>query len=133
EKNYVPPVLDQSSSQSSLKQGQVLSQDAYGSFCSISVNGRNFPVPQLAVGRLVEIPAEISGMLDAYLETSGGVLPTPSSTLVTGYDFLADAAAAVEKELQLAVGTGAGQVHDSLIAPPTNAPELSWTASDLRT
>ena len=57
-------------------------------------------MPDLAVGRLVETPAEIGGMLHAYLGTAGGVVPTPTSSLVTGYDFLTDAANAVKDELR---------------------------------
>ena len=67
----------------------------------------DFPVPGLAVGRLVETPAEIAGLLDAYTQ-AGGVV-SPSSSLVTGYDFLADAADAVATELQ--AGTGADVGH----------------------
>ena len=50
-------------------------------------------MPDLSIGRLVETPQEIAGMLDAYLgDTTGGVVPTPTSSLTTGYDFLTDAA-----------------------------------------
>ena len=62
-------------------------------------------MPDLAVGRLVETPAEIAGVLDAYLGLSGGVVPTPTSSLVTGYDFLADGADAVEDDLGAGLGT----------------------------
>jgi hypothetical protein len=75
----------------------VLSQDAYGSSTSISMRGIDFPIPGLAVGRLVETSAEMIRVIDAFL-ASGTVSPT--SSLVTGYDFLADAAEAVRVELQ---------------------------------
>ena len=65
---------------------------------SVSLRTSNFPVPGLAVGRLVETPSEIAGLIDAYIETGGVVVP--GSSLVTGYDFLADAANAVQTELQ---------------------------------
>jgi hypothetical protein len=131
EKGYVPPVLDSSASQASLRLGYVLGQDGYGSDIEIEVKGSTVPVPDLAVGRLVESPAEITGMLNAYLGTLGGVVPTPSSSLVTGYDFLADAANAVKSEF--AAGTGA--TPDTLITPANVSPldPSSWTATQLRT
>ncbi len=104
EQNYVPPVLDKTPSQASLKLGYVLSQDAYGSGLDISSKESTFPIPDLPVGRLVETPAEVTGMVNAYLGTQSGVLPSPSSLLVTGYDFLADDAYAVQNELQAGSG-----------------------------
>src|SRR5262249_6912057 len=73
---------------------------------------------------------EVMGMLDAYLETSNGVVPTPSSALVTGYDFLQDDADAVRAQLEAGLGTTA----DALILDHTISPTspLAWTASDLR-
>ena len=58
------------------------------------LKGVTMPVPDLPVGRLVETPAEITGMIDAFL--ADGVLD-PTRSLVTGYDFLADAADAVQR------------------------------------
>jgi hypothetical protein len=63
EKNFVPPVLDNTASQASLRLGYVLSQDRYGSKFDVSVKDDLFPIPSLAVGRLVESAAEVSGML----------------------------------------------------------------------
>ena len=68
-------------------------------------------MPGLAVGRLVETPAEIAGLIDAYTQPGGVV--TPGSSLVTGYDFLADAADAVATELQ----AGTGATSDPLVTP----------------
>ncbi len=72
----------------------------------MSLRTSDYPVPGLAVGRLVETPAEIAGMIDAYRRPGGVVVPR--SSLVTGYDFLADAADAVTAELQQGTG-GAGR------------------------
>ena len=63
----------------------------------ISLPANEFPVPGLAVGRLVETPTEIAGIIDAYVAANGVVVP--ASSLVTGYDFLEDAANAVGSEL----------------------------------
>ncbi|MBN1485986.1 MAG: hypothetical protein JW981_00005, partial [Anaerolineae bacterium] len=130
EKNYAPPVRDNTASQASLKLGYVLSQDRYGAQTEISYMADRLPVPDLAVGRLVETPADVITLLEAYLSTEGGVVPTPSSALVTGYDFLEDAAEAVLAELEAGLGTTA----DTLIAPREMSPADpdAWTADDLR-
>ena len=130
ENNYIPPVLDDTASQASLRLGYVLSQDAYGSQCDLSLKAGTFPIPDLSVGRVVETASEIAGMLDAYPATTGGVVPTPKSALVTGYDFLEDVARAVTNELKL--GIGIGGTMDALIADRDKAPELGWTADQLR-
>ena len=108
ESDYVPPVLDTSASQASLQSNDVLSQDAYGSTTVLHVSGVDLPVPDLPVGRLVETPTEITGMLDAYMRhRPGGVVPTPTSSLVTGYDFMTSGADAVESDLSAGLGAGA--------------------------
>jgi uncharacterized repeat protein (TIGR01451 family) len=131
EMNYVPPVADFTASQASLRLGYTLSQDRYGAERDISVGNDTVPFPDLAVGRLVETPTEILTILDAYLGTPDGVVPTPTSSLVTGYDFLEDAARAVQAELVAGLGDTAGVVNDSLIAAQDLAPELGWSADDL--
>ena len=113
EVNYAPPVLDNTASQASLRQGYVLSQDDYGASVELTVKDDIFPVPGLAVGRLVEVASEVTGMLAAYLATPGGVVPAPQRTLVTGYDFLEDAALAVQAEFE----AGTGIPADTLISP----------------
>ena len=133
EQNYVPPVKDSTSSQASLKLGYVLSQDGYGARFDVSLKVNAFPLPGLAVGRLVETADEATTMLNAYLGTSNGVAPQPTSSLVTGYDFLEDAANAVQNELAAGLGTTA--TTDSLIAPRNISPTdpASWTAAQLET
>ena len=103
ESGYVPPLDSNSVSDASLRKDYVLSQDAYGSSVQLSLRTSNYPVPGLAVGRLVETADDIGGLIDAYVSANGTVVP--QSSLVTGYDFLADAANAVTAEL--AAGTGA--------------------------
>jgi hypothetical protein len=127
ESDYVPPVQSDSESEASLAANYVLSQDAYGSNTTISLPYNDFPVPGLAVGRLVETASEIAGVIDAYVATNGVVVP--QSSLVTGYDFLAQDAKKVETELQ----RGTGTAPDELIAPRDASPEdpPSWTATDL--
>ncbi|MGD2163049.1 MAG: choice-of-anchor Q domain-containing protein, partial [Anaerolineales bacterium] len=130
EVNYVPPVKDSTSSQASLKLSYVLGQDEYGSSRTLSWKYGSLPIPDLSVGRLVEDYVEISAVLDAYLATPDGVI-TPGSSLVTGYDFLEDAANAVEFELSSGVNVPA----ETLITPREISPQdpSSWTADQLRT
>lgn len=132
ERNYVPPVRDNTASQASLKLGYFLGQDRYGAGREISSRSDSLPIPDLAVGRLVETPGEVIGMIDAYLTgTTNGVVPTPTTSLVTGYDFLEDAAHAVTAELEAGIGATA----DTLITPRGLSPQdpAAWTADDLRT
>jgi CSLREA domain-containing protein len=131
ERNYAPPVLDNSASQASLKLGYVLSQDGYASSLGLSLKNDSLPLPGMAVGRLVETAPEITGMLEAYLSTQGGLVSTPTTALVTGYDFLADSALAIQSELQNGIGSPA----DSLITPRGVSPTdpSAWNADDLRT
>jgi hypothetical protein len=128
ESGYVPPVQSNSPSEASLRRDFVLSQDKYGSKTSISLPWNDFPVPGLAVGRLIETTEEIAGLLDAYSGAQSVV--SPRTSLVTGYDFLEDAANAVKDELD--AGTGAG--GDSLITPNGVSPQApaSWKADQLR-
>ncbi len=134
ESDYVPPVSSSSASEASLRLNYVLGQDEYGSTTTLNLGNAAFPVPDLAVGRLVETAAEASGMLDAYGLLNGGVT-RPTSSLVTGYDFLTDAATSVQDDLSKGIGTAAGTVKDALIAPNNISPEdpLAWIAAQLRT
>ncbi len=120
ESNYVPPVLDSSASQASLRLGYVLSQDRYGARVEISRLDHTDPIPSLAVGRIGETAAEATGLLDAYLATLDGTVSTPTSALVTGYDFLADSANEIRS--QLAGGLGPNATVDTLIEPGNLSP-----------
>ena len=144
ESDYVPPVKTNSPSEATLGFNYVLGQDEYGSTTVLSIGAARIPIPDLAVGRLVETAADAIAMIDAYSPaTAGDPLKTlaPSSALETGYDFLADTAHAVSDQLQ--AGMGSGATNDELIseygAPQTPCPagvdpgtSCSWTADQLR-
>src|SRR4030095_9451686 len=100
----------------SLRRDFVLSQDKYGSKTSISLPWSDFPIPGLAVGRLIETTEEIAGLLDAYVGADSVV--SPRTSLVTGYDFLEDAANAVKTELDAGTGTAGGK----RTPPPRHTP-----------
>jgi hypothetical protein len=127
ESGYVPPVSSNSPSEASLRRDFVLSQDKYGSKTSITLPWNEFPVPGLAVGRVVETASEIAGLIDAYVAADSVV--TPRTSLVTGYDFLEDAANAVKSELD----AGTGSAGDALITPQGTSPQAaaSWKAEQL--
>jgi len=88
-------------------------------------------LPDLAVGRLVETPAEITRTVNNFI-AQNGVLdlkatlgPTASSdskVLVTGYDFLLDSASALAKDWKDSISSTA---VDSLLGS-------DWTGPDLR-
>ena len=139
ESNYAPPMADDTPSEASLRGNYVLGQDAYGAEDDVSIKGTVVPVPDLAVGRLVESPVDITAALQRFGTRAGAPL-TPTSTLATGYDFLTDAADAVAADF--AAGIPGGD-HDTLITdadvPPTTTTQggtpsrrTSWTATDLR-
>ena len=140
ESDFQAPVLQGSASDASLRSNYVLGQDAYGATVDLSLHASLFPVPDLPVGRLVETATEASGLLDAYNSTTNGTVAS-TSALVTGYDFLEDAANAVTGDLTAGMGTGA--TVDKLIAKSTIAPgqpcdathllpNCSWNATALR-
>lgn len=85
-----------------LTEGYYQSDDPYGSRRGIAVADREFFVPELAVGRLVETAGEIEGTITRYLDNAGLLTGTPQaegSALVAGYDFLSDGAQSVAAAL----------------------------------
>ena len=68
-------------------------------------------------------------MLDAYLGTTGGVVPTPTSSLTTGYDFLTDAADEVHGHLNAGIG---GTANRRLITEQTVSPGVTTPRPTLR-
>jgi hypothetical protein len=135
ESGFTAPVDGPTAAYASLQGNLVFGQDAYGSLTDLTMKGGVLPVPDLAVGRLVETPAEISGQIDNYITTP--VLPSASS-LSTGYSFLTSAADAINTSF-----TAGGARGDTLITNQgvkttdttlnnTPSPDRSWTATDLK-
>jgi len=101
-----------------------LTDDVFGDTSPTALgNGNDLFVPRLAVGRLVETPADILGQLAAF-GPHNGTLDTGTG-LVAGYDFLADGAQAVAARLAV----GGRSVDSGLIDQPGAA--TPWTQSDL--
>ena len=124
-RGIVPPVGPGTPSEATIKSEYVLGQDEYGASTVLNLGGTRFPVPEQAVGRLVETAKEAKAALDADLVGTGAATTlktvTPTTSLVTGYEFLTDSSNAVKN--QLAARHGA--TPDSLIND-------TWTADQLR-
>jgi hypothetical protein len=73
-------------------------------------------------------------MLQAYLTLPDGVVSTPESALVTGYQYLTDGSTAVADQLQQGMTNGSAPLVTRLIDPAEQEPEIgvSWSANDLR-
>ncbi|MDM8519868.1 Ig-like domain-containing protein, partial [Anaerolineales bacterium HSG6] len=128
EQNFVPPFKDENSSQTGLRFNYTLGQGEYGASDQLN---ETLYLPELAVGRLVENPTDIITVLDAYLNTTDGIIPQPQSAFVSGYDFLDDTAQAVVAELK----SGGVVTVNSLIASYDLSPKDpdSWTGKQLQT
>jgi len=129
EKEYVVPVKPSTASEAGLKVGLVQGQDGYGSQADLVFGSRTYAVPDLAVGRLVETANDIITVVNAYIATNGVV--APDSALVTGYDFVGDAAEAIRVETD----AGTNATSDLLIQAPGLPPSdpSAWSADALRT
>lgn len=129
EKEYVVPVAASTASEAGLKTNLVQGQDAYGSQVEYTQAGHTLALPDLAVGRLVDTATDISIAVNAYLDTDGVV--TPNSALVTGYDFVGDAAVEIKAEMD----AGTNATSDTLIQAPGLPPTdpTAWTADQMRT
>jgi CSLREA domain-containing protein len=135
ENEYFPPVKDNSASNASLRDNRVMGQDGYGARLEVWRGSFFLPVADLAVGRLVGRAADVTTMLDAY-QSVGGVV-TPGSALVTGYDFVADAATTVNSELRAGLnqpGCTTCVEPSTLIQPQGKLPSdpSAWSADALR-
>jgi hypothetical protein len=132
ESNYEPPLLDSSPSQAALRLNYILGQDAYGATTSVSFGNDTLPVPHIPVGRLVETASQINTLLDAYLALPNGVAPTPTSALVTSYDFLVDTGDEVQSQLSAGLLPGATVARLDSPASESFLDPAAWTGDELR-
>jgi hypothetical protein len=95
----------------------------------LSLDATTLPVENVPVGRLVNTPTEIAGIIQDYLTNS---TITPKSTLATGYSFMEPAAQTIAGDFA-AGNQQAGAENDTLLdggtAPGT---DTDWTAADLQ-
>ena len=97
---------------SSIANGYILTDDYYADETPISWSGSAIYVPDLAVSRLVEKPAEVAGTIQAFIATNG--LLSADVGVVSGYDFMADGAAAV-RDVFTAAGMSVTDATPTLI------------------
>jgi hypothetical protein len=77
--------------------GSYLTDSVYGdlSYYNNGLGADNELLPELAVGRLVETPPQIVGLINAYIE-SGGLLSRSNLVSIGSYDFMDGAQAAAD-------------------------------------
>jgi hypothetical protein len=102
ESNYASTFGPNSDLFSSLRLGNFLSDDPYGDVNPVPYLNRQLYIPELAVGRLVETPAQMIGAIGRFVSFSGRL--DPQTSLTTGYDFLTDGAQRVKTSLDGRVG-----------------------------
>ncbi len=130
ESEYDIPILDPSTSIAALKLDYILSQDAYGSNKSVTLQESTLPIPKLPVGRLVETASEIENVINAYLSDGDGIYQ-PSTAFLSSYGFLYDGSTAVEQELVDGMGgsaTVSTLFNDATVDPSDPA---AWTANQV--
>ena len=106
---------------SAAKKGFILSDNPYGDFAPTAMLDTQLFVPQVAVGRLVETPAEMAASVDGCV--SAGCRTTPSASFVTGYAPMDKGAQEINNILATRVPNGSAnsQVNNT------------WTRSDAAT
>jgi hypothetical protein len=110
----------------------ILGDGAYGTLTAIPWLGHDLMLPQLSVARLVEQPADITAQINAYV-AQNGVVKASGGGVVTGYDFLADGAKAVQDNVTTTFpSTGTLGGHPSIFKPGDD-PTTAWTSDDAKT
>ena len=128
EKEYIAPVAPSTPSEAEKRAGLVQGQDGYGAQVNLRRGDRTIAIPNLAVGRLVERASDISAAVNRYIATGGVVVPR--SALVTGYDFVGDAALAIKSEVEAGTASSADTLIQAPGLPPSDP--SAWTADQLR-
>ncbi len=81
----------------SLRGGYLLSDDPYGDLNPVPWLDSALYVPDIAIGRLVETPADITKAVDQFVASNG--IRSPVAAYTAGYDFNADGAQLVADRL----------------------------------
>ncbi len=120
ERDYAPSTFPGESNvlANTLAQGYYLSDDPYTANQPLAVGSATLYTPEVAVGRLVETPAQIVGALNRFV-SSHGVLDA-SAALSTGYSFLTSGAQLVAANLSKVSGRSVAQLINE-----------TWTHTDL--
>ncbi len=123
EQGYQPGLYQDTPGEASLKFGYTLTQDPYATRYGIAHFDHTFYLPDLAIGRLVETPADIMSVITAYTDAGGVVHSGGGRAAVSGYDFLSDTATFIQSSLAPAMTV------DPLIQLRGQTP---WTADQMR-
>jgi len=119
ENNYASSVSPGTTLRGAAQDSMSLTDDYYADKEPTPWSGHELYLPDFAIGRLIERPAEISAQIDAFLTGDEAVA---DKVLVTGYDFVQDAAWEICTAWQTDIG--ADNVDCSLIGE-------SWPGSQL--
>ena len=101
ERTFAQDFVGNDESIAALLAGMYRTDDPYGTTAGIRVRDHELFLPERAVGRLVETPAEIIQSLNNFITYQGRLDPatTQNRALETGYEFLADGAELNAKNL----------------------------------
>ncbi|MFN8472311.1 MAG: right-handed parallel beta-helix repeat-containing protein [Anaerolineae bacterium] len=132
EVDFRPAVNDASATRGSLGYNMLLDQDFYGTRDFIARADLSIQNVDLAVGRLVGTAAQASAVIDAYTAKNGSL--TPTSGLVSGYDFFYDTATQIANQFDSGM---AGPVTDRSLLwsggpRDTSATGVKWTTDQLK-
>ncbi len=98
----------------------------YGDLDPIEWATRRLYVPELALGRLVESPAQIIAQIDAFGAASGRL--DASRAYAAGYDFMTDGASMVRQTLDSSLASANGA--PATVTGPTRTTS-TWTGNEL--
>ncbi len=115
---YAPKATANTTLWAALQADMILTDDYYGDKEPTVRQGREFYISDYALGRLIETPTEIEGVIDAFLADDTTEI---QRALVTGYDFVSDTGTAVSGLLRNDNLT----TDDALIGPV-------WSGDSLR-
>ncbi len=101
EDGYSVPLNTDTEADAALANDYYLSDDQYGATTELSLDATTLPLQNVPVGRLVDTPTEIAGIIEDYLANP---TITPSSTLATGYSFMEPAAETIAGDFAAASG-----------------------------
>ena len=110
-----------------LASGDLLTDNPYLDTRPVPASGRQLFIPDLAGGRLVETPAQITNAVTSF-ESSNGTLRN-STAFVSGYDFVSDGSQLVAQRLQSILG--ASSVRSLIDTTTPFVPATSWSKNGL--
>jgi len=96
EPTYALSLMVNTTAWSALHENFTLTDNYYADLAPTTWAGGEFYLPDYSIGRLIETPDEIDGLIDSYLAADGYVV---NRALVTGYQFVQDSAERINTTL----------------------------------